>query len=253
MSDLVFVADVHLLENDEEAPTFHRFLRSLAGNTHTCVIVGDLFNVWIAKRRFLSPGQGRMLQVLRETARQGVEFKYVEGNRDYFVAENWSGDPFAEVATCSVSEQAGPKRLMVSHGDLVNRADRQYRAWRALSRSLPVRGLLALLPAHTGRRLANSLEARLRNTNRRYKSSLPEDQLRRFATEAFARGHQGVVLGHFHQELKIDLPEGTVWVLPDWKDGRRYLRFGPDGVGRFVSYVTQSSAEESRSSASSYS
>ena len=236
MSDLVFVADVHLVEGDGEIPVFQDFLRSLAGNASTCVIVGDLFNVWIAKRRFMGPGQRGLMDLLGEVSSRGVCFKYVEGNRDYFVRENWAGEPFREVAGSSLSEKIGPARLLVTHGDLVNELDRPYRTWRALSRSWPVRGLLSLLPAPAGRRLGDTLERRLRGTNIRHKSAWPEEQVRRYAEAAFSRGYTGLVLGHFHQEIRLPLSSGTVWVLPDWKAGRRYLRFSPDGSGEFVSY-----------------
>lgn len=236
MSDLVFVADVHLVEGDRELPIFQDFLRSLAGNTSTCVIVGDLFNVWIAKRRFMGPGQLGLMDLLAEVSGRGVCFKYVEGNRDYFVGENWSGDPFREVSGSSLSEEIGPTRLLVAHGDLVNELDRQYRTWRAVSRSWPVRGGLSLLPAAAGRRLGDTLERRLRGTNIRHKSTWPEEQVRRYAAAAFGRGYNGLILGHFHQEIRLPLRGGTVWVLPDWKAGRRYLRFSPDGSGEFISY-----------------
>jgi UDP-2,3-diacylglucosamine hydrolase len=237
VSDLVFVADVHLVEGDGETEPFHRFLRSLAGNTRTCVIVGDLFNVWVAQRRFLSDGQRRLLEVVGEVSRRGVAFKYVEGNRDYFVKDNWEGDPFAAVAASTLTETAGPTRLLVAHGDLVNVADRPYRAWRACSRSLPVRGLLSLLPSGAGRRLADGLERRLRGTNQKHKGSLPEALLKAYTRAAVAAGHNGVVLGHFHHELEMRLDGGTLWVLPDWRAGRRHLRFGADGAGRFVPFT----------------
>ena len=236
MSDLVFVADVHLVEGDTEAAPFHRFLRSLAGRVRTCVIVGDLFNVWIARRRFLSRDQARLLDVVRETARLGVTFKYVEGNRDYFVGETWSGDPFAEVAGDRLEERAGPARILASHGDLVNLADRQYRLWRAATRSVATRGLLALLPSGAGRALANGLEARLRGTNMRHKGSLPEPMLRAYASRAFAAGFSHVVLGHFHHETRMELDGGTLWILPDWRAGRRYLRFDAQGTPRFEAF-----------------
>ncbi|MFQ5718841.1 MAG: UDP-2,3-diacylglucosamine diphosphatase [Acidobacteriota bacterium] len=235
MSDLVLVADVHLVEDDPDLRAFLSFLRSLAGTTRTCVIVGDLFNVWVARRRFLSPTQAQVLDVLREVRRAGVEFKYVEGNRDYFVGENWTGDPFVEVAGVSLTESIGSRRLLVAHGDLVNEADRPYRVWRACSRSWPVRMGLGLLPAVAGRRLANHLEKRLRGTNRRHKSSIPVATLEAFGRQAARSGHDGIVLGHFHREMSIDVDGGHVWVLPDWRRDERYLRFTPDGAGRFVS------------------
>jgi UDP-2,3-diacylglucosamine hydrolase len=236
VSDLVFVADVHLVEGDEEMPVFQRFLRSLVGNAATCVIVGDLFNVWLAKRRFMAPGQRRLMEVLREVSRLGVRFKYVEGNRDYFVGENWRGDPFREVAPVFLTEEVGPVRLLVSHGDLVNPRDRPYRLWHTASRSWPVRGLLGLLPARAGRGLAERLERRLRGTNIRHKTIWPEQALKRYAEAAFGRGYNGVVLGHFHREMRLSLADGTLWVLPDWRSGRRYLRFDAGGDGRFVEF-----------------
>jgi len=236
VTDLVFVADVHLVEGDEEAPVFMRFLRSLAGNTSRCIIVGDLFNVWIARRRFMSPGQMRLLDVIRDVAADGVRFEYVEGNRDYFVAENWSGDAFDQVTSGCMTAMAGPTRLLVTHGDQVNKADLPYRFWRALSRSLPVRSLLSLLTGSAGRRLAEGLERRLRGTNLRRKAQLPMADLDTLTRQAVADGCQGVVLGHFHTEIERQVGGGTLWVLPDWRSGRRYLRFGQDGRGRFVSY-----------------
>ena len=236
MNDLVFVADIHLVEGDDLAPAFQDFLRSLVGNTRECVIVGDLFNVWIARRRFMSAGQLQVLKVIGEVAAAGVRFKYVEGNRDYFVGENWSGEPFAEVATQHLMASSGPTRLLVSHGDLVNAEDRQYRAWRAFSRSWPVRGLFSLLPSSWGRGLANDLEQRLRGTNLKHKAALPMEQLERFTRQAVESGHQGVVLGHFHTQVERQVDGATLWVLPDWRDGQRYLRFSADGSGRFVAY-----------------
>jgi len=237
VNDLVFVADVHLVEGDDLAPAFAAFLRSLVGNTRECIIVGDLFNVWIARRRFMSPGQLHLMQVMVEVAASGVRFKYVEGNRDYFVGENWNERPFSEVATSHLEATSGPTRLLVSHGDLVNEADRQYRTWRAFSRSAPVRGVLALLPSSWGQRLANDLERRLRGTNRKHKAALPMEQLEGFTRKAARAGHQGVVLGHFHTQVQKQVDGATLWILPDWRDGQRYLRFGEDGAGRFVTFT----------------
>ena len=253
MGDLVLVADAHLVEGDPELPAFHRFLRSLEGNADTCVIVGDLFNVWIAKRRFLSPDQARLLDTMREVSGGGVTFKYVEGNRDYFVAENWRGDPFAEVATQAMTQTIGPSRLLVAHGDLVNTADRPYRVWRSISRSWAVRAILGLTPAAAGRKLANDMERRLRGTNLRHKGRVPTELLKTYGRQAMASGHAGVVLGHFHRELELPVEAGRVWVLPDWRDARRYLRFSPDGAGRFVTFEDQraDASAASRSSVSS--
>jgi len=62
------------------------------------------------------------------------------------------------------------------------------------------------------------------------------EQLERFTRQAVESGHQGVVLGHFHTQVERPVNGATLWVLPDWRDGQRYLRFSADGSGRFVAY-----------------
>ena len=65
----------------------------------------------------------------------------------------------------------------------------------------------------------------------------PKDpMLRAYAAHAFAAGFGHVVLGHFHHETRMDLEGGTLWILPDWRAGRRYLRFDALGAPRFASF-----------------
>ena len=46
-------------------------------------------------------------------------------------------------------------------------------------------------------------------------------------------GHDVVVLGHFHEEHRLEAvppsPPGRVFVLPEWKTSRRHLRVTADG------------------------
>ena len=80
------------------------------------------------------------------------------------------------------------------------------------------------------------LEARLRGTNMRHKGTLPEPMLRTYAGRAFAAGFAHVVLGHFHHETRLELEGGTLWILPDWRSGRRFLRFDAAGTPRFEAF-----------------
>ena len=87
------------------------------------------------------------------------------------------------------------------------------------------------LPRGTKLRLAGRIEAAMRRSNARFKAAFPEDVVRRYARNFLDRGHDMVVLGHFHVERAL---EGRIFVLPEWKASRRHLRVGTDGAVGFV-------------------
>ncbi len=227
---LVYVADTHLTQDDPEAEAFVAFLRWASDWAGTICHLGDLFNVWFGERKFRLPHQDRVLAALGECARRGVAVKFVEGNRDFSVRRNCLGDPFHEVAVDAFVEVHAGRRILAAHGDEVNRSDRNYRVWKRVTRSGPVYGLFRLLPSAWGTGLGARLERRLAGTNLKYKSRFPEAECRAWATSMFEATCDTIVLGHFHEERRLDLDRGTVFVLPTWRGTRRYLVF--DGEGR---------------------
>ena len=95
-----------------------------------------------------------------------------------------------------------------------------------------------LVPRSRRIALAESLERRLRSTNLRHKRAVPEREIRDYASRFLARGHDTVVLGHFHVErdMAAEPPSapGRILVLPEWKGSRRHLRARGDGTLEFV-------------------
>ncbi len=77
----------------------------------------------------------------------------------------------------------------------------------------------------------------MRATNLQQKRTFPEDEVRAYAAGFHAAGHDAVVLGHFHIERDLETrppsPPGRTFVLPYWKDDRRYLRVERGGDIRF--------------------
>ncbi len=235
--ELACIGDVHLDCGDVDLPPFLAFLETLAARAGHLVFLGDLFNLWIGARGLERPHQAAVLDRLARARERGVVLTYVEGNRDYRVASGKAADVFHRIATEALEVEWAGRRLHVAHGDLVNVADRQYRAWRRISRSRTFWALVAILPARTRLRLAEGLERRMRTTNLRMKRSFPEERVRAYGAAALGTGCDAVVLGHFHEEHRLDAeePPGSIFVLPDWKSSRRYLRVGPDGTIAFRS------------------
>ncbi|HXV75197.1 MAG TPA: metallophosphoesterase [Candidatus Polarisedimenticolaceae bacterium] len=236
--DLVFIGDVHLERVDPSLADFLRLLDRLARTASRLVLMGDLFNVWIAGDGIEQPHQRAVAERLRGLRRAGLVVRYLEGNRDYRVGRHHSGDAFDDVSDVGLVERFGGRSIWAAHGDLVNLDDRPYRLWRRVSRSSAVWAVFGLLPRARRLRVAESIERRMRATNLSHKREFPERRVRRYAEQQARAGHDTVVLGHFHveREIAIDRPPGPlrVWVLPEWRESRRHLVARADGRMAFV-------------------
>jgi UDP-2,3-diacylglucosamine hydrolase len=236
MKPLIYVADSHLMRNDVEVDSFIEFLEKAGSQAQTLCILGDLFNVWFGEPKFRMPHQERVLVALRALASSGVTLKFVEGNRDFCIRRNYLGAPFADVAEGVLIEEYAGRRILSTHGDEVNRKDRQYRLWKRVSKSIAVYGVFRLLPASWGIRLGEILERKLSGTNIRHKAVFPMEECRAYAEAIIRDGCEAIVLGHFHEEREIKLAGGILYVLPSWRDGHRYLEFRGREPGRFVTF-----------------
>ncbi len=235
--DLVCVGDVHLDRDDPALADFLRFLRGLRGNASSLVLAGDLFQLWLGRRVAEGAHQTAVLDALRQLRRAGVIVRYLEGNRDFHVGATYTGDAFDEATDRGVTERFGPRSVFAIHGDLANPHDRRYRAWRRVARSRAAWAAFLLVPPRRRQEAAEAIEARMRASNISFKGSFPEADVRAYAAGFLAAGHDTVVLGHFHVERILDAeppsPPGRIFVLPEWKGSRRYLRFGADGRATF--------------------
>ena len=239
MGDLILVADSHLNAEDAETDRFVRFLRDVGRSAEKLLLLGDIFDLWIALRKLELPFHRMVVEALDEVARSGIEVIYLEGNRDYFVGERYQDGPFTRVIPDAAILQHGGNRVHVSHGDLVNLRDRQYQRWRWLSRSAGMRLAFGALPAAPAGRLSSYLERRFRTTNAQYRIRFPAEQAAGYAEQAFRSGADMLVMGHFHEERVMEFPGGEghgggrLFVLPGWREDHRYLRVPAAGEPRF--------------------
>jgi len=241
MRPLVFVADAHLTRDDPEVEAFVRFLLRVGREASTVCILGDLFNIWFGSRKFALPHHLEVLRALGELKREGVRLLYVEGNRDFHLKRTHLGDPFDVVTEDRLVEPYAGRRLCAAHGDAINLEDRQYRAWKAFSKSTPVYGLFSLLPGSWGMALGETLERKLSGTNLKHKARFPMEHCLAYASEVFAQGSHALVLGHFHEERHIPCGERdgrplSVFVLPAFRLGHRYLVVEGDAPPRFAGF-----------------
>ena len=234
----VAVADAHLDGFNEELRQFLTFLAALSERSvHTLYILGDLFTIWLGTPRLQCAYQQPVLEALQTLKTRGMVIKYVEGNRDYFLSPYYVDAPFAEIASEYTSEDIGTRSFYFSHGDLVNLRDKQYRAWRKISRNKMLYAAFTCFPRFMTVRLVNYLEHAFRGTNQKHKATFPAEICATYARHVLQTGYDVVVLGHFHearqQEFLLENRRKSLYVLPAWKDTPTYLQISEQGDVEF--------------------
>ncbi len=241
MGPLVLVADAHLTRDDPEVEVFVAFLRSLGSRPSALGILGDLFNLWFGPRKFALPHHVKVLGALGALRDAGVRLFYVEGNRDFHLRRTHLGNPFHAVSEGEHVETFASWKICATHGDEINVEDRQYRAWKAVSKSAPVYGAFTLLPGPMGVRIGEGLERKLSGTNLSHRMAFPLEHCLTYGGKVIGSGCDAVVMGHFHEERFVPIGrrggrETGVWVLPAFRHSHRYLVFEGDGAPRFQTF-----------------
>jgi len=239
---LVLVADAHLTRDDPEVEIFVSFLGKIGSGASAVGILGDLFNLWLGQRKFALPHHLKVLRALEELREGGVRLFYVEGNRDFHLRRAHMQKPFHAISEGAHVESFASWKICATHGDEINLNDRQYRTWKALSKSVPVYGAFSLLPGPVGMKIGESLERKLSGTNLKNRMRFPIEHCVRYGRGALEReGCDAVVMGHFHEERFVPLDriagrERGVWILPAFRNSHRFLIFEGDGQPRFEEF-----------------
>lgn len=215
------VADAHLGGPGGGAgPLVEQLLAIPEAGAERLVLLGDLFQAWIGFRQYETADVTAFLAAIAEVRRRGVRVDYVEGNRDFFLAEGPYRDSFDSVGM-ECSFEAGGARVLAVHGDGLNDRDRQYLAWRWLSKSPPVRGVIRGVPRAIVGRFVDAAERRLSRTNFKHKMAIPEEAIRRYGARRLAEGRDLLILGHFHEPRSFRVPGGEIRLLDAWFRSRR--------------------------------
>lgn len=231
MSGVAVIADAHLGgPGGDAAPLVAQLAALPAKGCRRLIFLGDIFQVWVGSRQFETDEVRAVLAAVSELRRQGVAVDYVEGNRDFFLADGPYAAAFDRVAS-EVAFEDGGRRFLAVHGDGLNDRDRQYLFWRWLSKSPPVRFLVRRLPAAVAHRLVHGTESRLSRTNFKHKAAIPAAAIRRYAERRLGEGHDVLLLGHFHEPLVLPVAGGEARVLDAWFRSRRVEWPAGDGRG----------------------
>ncbi len=184
------------------------------------VLLGDIFHYWVGNRRFETEEVRAVLPEVERLRQNGIRIDYIEGNRDFFIADSPYADAFDGIGT-EVSFETGGVRYLAVHGDGLNDRDRQYLLWRWLSKSPPVRFGIRFLPGVVARRLFDSAEERLAETNFKHRKAIPVEAITAYAERRLGGDHDVLILGHFHRPKTWQVGDGEVRCLDAWFNSHR--------------------------------
>ena len=218
---VALIADAHLGGPGGAAgPLVEQLLALPKEGAERLLLLGDLFQAWIGDPRFETPEVTAVVATLRRLRAAGLRIDYIEGNRDFFLADSPYADAF-DAVSLEVAFTLGGTRYLAVHGDGLNDRDWQYRFWRRLSKSRPVELAVRRTPRALARRMVDSTEARLSQTNFKHKRELPEAAIRAYAERRLAEGYDVLLLGHFHEPRILPVAGGEVRLLNAWFRERR--------------------------------
>jgi UDP-2,3-diacylglucosamine pyrophosphatase LpxH len=210
------LADLHLGQRGGDVTRFAATAREIGRRgAGEVVILGDLFRTLVGFPKYWDAIVRSGLEVLRELRAGGARVVLVEGNRDFFLDVD-ALDSFRDLATATHSFASSGRRFLLEHGDLINRRDRSYRLWRALSKSRLARFSAAVLPASVAGQIVSRTEARLASTNFSYRRALPVDDLTAAARRHFGAGVHVAMWGHFHDPWSFSEGGCEAFVVPAW-------------------------------------
>jgi len=210
------IADCHLGgPGGEPEPLLRQLAELPSRGCRHLLLMGDIFHVWVGKQTFETPMIRQVVDAFARLRAQGLRVDYIEGNRDFFIARGPYASVFNTVSTELTFEVEGTRYLAV-HGDGLNERDRQYLFWRWLSKSLPARWSISILPQSIANRMMHSTEAKLAKTNFKHKTRIPKEAILRFGERRLQEGFDVLLLGHFHEPRSWSASGGEVRILDAW-------------------------------------
>ena len=187
---------------------------------------GDLFHYLIAHPKFLTESVERVFARFRELRDSGIPIHYVEGNRDFFLKGSFAEDAVTDVAL-EYEVDAGQRKFLIVHGDMINDRDLPYRFWRRASKNPVSEFALRFIPKRTARKFVDNVEKKLSKSNFKHKQNLPLQQMEAYGRQRAPEGFTHVVFGHFHEKLVLPTDAMTITVLPPWYETGEAMAINP--------------------------
>ncbi len=195
-------------------------------------IAGDFFDFWFCGQDQVYPEFAEAVERLAEIQAAGVQVSLCEGNHDFFLTDFFSKSLGMEIFTEWAVLDLDGHKVLLSHGDTIDRRNRKYLLLRKVLRSRLFYRLQRKLPAAflwRVARISSRVSKELTVASQAALAAKMED----FSREKFQDGFDAVILGHCHTPLLKEYVLGdrkkVFATLGDWSEHRSYLYYEDGG------------------------
>jgi UDP-2,3-diacylglucosamine hydrolase len=230
----LFISDLHL---DDTRPhivvLFERFCAGEARSADALYVLGDLFEAYVGDDDD-APLNARTAKALRGVADAGVPVRYIAGNRDFLLGEDYARRCGMDIlADSSVVDLYGTPTLLL-HGDVLCTDDAAYQAFRRQVRDPAWQA--AFLAKPLSERRAFAAQARDASRTHTSQTDMAIMDVNQDTVEAALRetGVARMIHGHTHRpaihEFLLDGKPTQRIVLGDWYEQGSVLRIDASGA-----------------------
>jgi UDP-2,3-diacylglucosamine hydrolase len=171
------------------------------------VILGDLFDFWFEYKHAIPKEHTDILFMLRDLVRRGIAVDYVSGNHDFWMDSYFEANIGVTLHRDTLELEYAGRRLHLTHGDGLARADRGYRFLKRILRNRFNIWLYRKLPPDWAIPLAKWVSGSSRDyTSRRDHTFGPDYE--QYARGKIEAGFDLVAIGHLHIPVLKRLGEG---------------------------------------------
>ncbi len=213
---LAFVADLHLLPNDNKSQLFINFCKQT--NANQLYILGDLFEVWLGDDVSINLYQS-IISALNALSKRCAIYLMI-GNRDFLI-----GQVFARQSGVNLIDEpyiltTTKQQYLLMHGDKLCSDDTQYQLFRSIVRNKLIRWFLLNLPNS----YRSTLAMKMRHKSQRYnaKKALYKLDVNIITTNKLMANYPSADLihGHTHKQAIHNEHKYKRFVLGDWSDNK---------------------------------
>lgn len=206
MSRALFVSDIHIRSaNDPKAGLFASFLETASRSSVSHLfLVGDIFDLWVANRKYFVESYQNVIEQIRNLKRRGVEIYYFEGNHDLDLKIYWQQELGVKVFEGPAYFDLLGRTVRVEHGDEMDPEDKGYLFLRWFLRTPPMKELGRKLPDPAVRLIGEKASGASREYTTFVKTAT-EDEVRSKFRSHVSRVYNEkpfdvIVTGHIHVE-----------------------------------------------------
>jgi UDP-2,3-diacylglucosamine hydrolase len=217
----LFISDLHLHESRPEiSQLFFEFIAGPAQGAQQLTILGDLFEYWAGDDDITTPLHARVSTALKSLSRQGIELRFLAGNRDFLIGDGFSAATGAALLPETLTSSVAGTPTLLLHGDTLCTDDIEYQRYRLQVRNAAF--ITEFLQRPLAERKAYIENLRERSKSEKGRKSMDIMDVNDGAVrEAFrSAGVTRMIHGHTHRlathHYDIDGKACERWVLGDW-------------------------------------